>query len=85
MFAFTFGPRIAVRVDDARRAKMGKTGAPFEIMPGRPMKDYVEVPASGMKGAGLKRWIADGLAAADRLPTKTVAKKTTAPRLKRAR
>lgn len=85
MFAFTFGPRIAVRVDDARRAKMGKTGAPFEIMPGRPMKDYVEVPASGMKGAALKKWIADGLAAADRLPAKTVAKKTTAPRPKRAR
>ena len=78
MFAFTFGPRIAVRVDETRRAKMGSSGAAFEIMPGRPMKEYVEVPASGTKGAALKRWFADGLAAADRLPAKTAAQRTTA-------
>ncbi len=81
MFAFTFGPRIAVRVDDARRAAMGKAGAPFEVMPGRPMREYVEVPASGLKGAALRRWIAGALASAEALPNKTVAsgvKKTAA-------
>lgn len=79
MFAFTFGPRVAARVDDRRLAKMGKAGGAFEIMPGRPMKEYVEVPSSEMQGAALKRWIADALAAAERLPPgKTAATKTTA-------
>ncbi len=72
MFAFTFGPRVAIRVDDARRAKLKA----FEILPGRAMNGYVEIPASGTKGVALKRWIADGLAAADRLPAKTAVKKT---------
>lgn len=74
MFAFTFGPRIAVRVNDARRAAMGKAGAPFEVMPGRPMREYVEVPPSGLKGAALRRWIAGALASAEALPNKTAAK-----------
>ncbi|HEY6959762.1 MAG TPA: TfoX/Sxy family protein [Candidatus Limnocylindria bacterium] len=85
MFAFTFGPRIAVRVDEARRAKLGHAGAAFEIMPGRAMKEYVAVPASATKGAALERWIGEGLAAADRLPAKTAAKKTTAKKMSRAR
>ncbi|TME37109.1 MAG: hypothetical protein E6I57_12045 [Chloroflexi bacterium] len=51
MFAFTFGPKIAVRL---------------------------EVPAKDMKGASLKRWIADGLAYAETLPAKTAKTKKTA-------
>lgn len=82
MFAFTFGPRVAVRVDEARRAKLG--AAAFEIMPGRPMNGYVEVPARGTKGSALKRWVAEGLVAADRLPAKTAVKKTPA-KAKRSR
>lgn len=71
MFAGTFGPKIVVCLDDARRAKAAKAGAgPFEPMPGRPMKEYVVVPASAMNGAALKKWIADGLAYADMLPAK---------------
>ena len=66
MFAFTFGPRIAVRADEATRAKPGVKR--FEPMPGRPMGEYVEVPAKDMKGAPLKKWMADGLAYADTLP-----------------
>ena len=78
MFAFTFGPNVAVRLDDAGRAKALKSGAgPFEPMPGRPMQEYVAVPAAQMKGAALKKWIADGLAYADTLPAKA-AKKPTA-------
>src|SRR3954471_14220090 len=68
MFAFTFGPKIAVRADDATRARSGVKR--FEPMPGRPMGEYVEVPAKDMKGAPLARWMADGLAYADTLPAK---------------
>jgi len=67
MFAFTFGPKIAVRADEATRAKQKR----FEPMPGRPMGEYVEVPAKDMKGAALKKWMAGGLAYADSLPAKT--------------
>ena len=74
MFAFTFGSRVAVRVDDARRAKMGKAGAGFEIMAGRPMNGYVEVPAADVKGAALKKWIAEGLACAEGMPVKSTTK-----------
>ena len=79
MFAFTFGPKIAVRLDETGRAKATKAGARrFEPMPGRPMGEYVEVPAKDMKGASLKRWIADGLAYAETLPAKTAKTKKTA-------
>ena len=68
MFAFTFGPKIAVRADEKTRAKPGVKR--FEPMPGRPMGEYVEVPAKDMKGAALKRWMAAALAYADTLPAK---------------
>ena len=80
MFAFTFGPKIAVRADEATRAKPGIKR--FEPMPGRPMGEYVEVPAKDMKGAPLKKWMSDGLAYADTLPAK--AKKTPAAKRKLA-
>src|SRR5437868_6615038 len=77
MFAFTFGPKLAVRLSEDGRAKAAKAGAPrFEPMPGRPMGEYVEVPAKDMKGASLKKCIADSLAYADTLAPKT--KKPTA-------
>jgi hypothetical protein len=34
------------------------------------MGEYVEVPAKDMKGATLKRWMAESLAYADTLPAK---------------
>jgi hypothetical protein len=76
MFAFTFGPKIAVRLG----ATAPKGAEPFEVMPGRGMKEYYTVPASAMKGAALRRWVADGLAYAETLPakSKTAPKKTTA-------
>jgi TfoX/Sxy family transcriptional regulator of competence genes len=71
MFAFTFGPKIAVRVDEVGRAKAMKSGATqFEVMPGRPMRAYMTVPATAMKGAALKKWIADGMAHAQAMPAK---------------
>ena len=58
MFAFTFGPRIAVRLDEAARTRARKAGATaFEVMPGRPMTEYVTVPPGATKGAPLKKWI----------------------------
>ena len=80
MFAFTFGPKIAVRADEATRAKPGTKR--FEPMPGRPMGEYVEVPAKDMKGAPLKKWMTAGLAYADTLPVK--AKEKTAAKAKPA-
>src|SRR4051812_26196695 len=68
MFAFTFGPKIAVRADEATRARPGVKR--FEPMPGRPMGEYVEVPAKDMKGPALKKWMAGGLAYADTLKPK---------------
>jgi TfoX/Sxy family transcriptional regulator of competence genes len=68
MFAFTFGPKIAVRASAATRAKAGIKR--FEVMPGRAMGEYVEVPAKEMKSAALKRWMAEGLAYASTLPAK---------------
>lgn len=80
MFAFTFGPKIAVRADEATRAKPGMKR--FEPMPGRPMGEYVEVPVKDMRGAPLKTWMAAGLAYADTLPVK--AKKKPASKKKPA-
>jgi TfoX/Sxy family transcriptional regulator of competence genes len=68
MFAFTFGPKIAVRADEKTRAKPGMKR--FEPMPGRPMGEYIEVPAKDMKGTALKRWMTEALAYADTLPAK---------------
>jgi len=76
MFAFTFGPKIAVRANEATRARPGVKR--FEPMPGRPMGEYVEVPAKDMRGAALKKWMSDGLAYADTLPPKSAKKKTAA-------
>ena len=78
MFAFTFGPKIAVRADEATRAKQ----KPFEPMPGRPMGEYIEIPAKDMKGAALKKWMAGGLAYAETLPAKA---KKSAPKKKAAK
>lgn len=77
MFAFTFGPKIAVRADEATRAKMKR----FEPMPGRPMGEYVEVPAKDMRGAALAGWMSRGLAYAESLPAKTkTVKKSATPK-----
>lgn len=75
MFAFTFGPKIAVRLGAPARVRAAKTGAAaFEVMPGRVMTEYVAVPPSAMKGAALKKWLGDALAYADTLPAKGAAK-----------
>jgi hypothetical protein len=73
MFAFTFGRNIVIRLDAPGRAKAVKAGAvPFEIMPGRPMAEYIGVAGAAMKGPALRRWLADGLAYAVTLPPRAV-------------
>ncbi|HUQ41178.1 MAG TPA: TfoX/Sxy family protein [Candidatus Limnocylindrales bacterium] len=73
MFAFTFGPKIAVRADEATRTRAGVKR--FEPMPGRPMGEYIEVPANEMSGTALKKRFAAALAYADTLPVKAKKKK----------
>ena len=69
MFAFTFGPHVAVRLSDEGRTKAIKAGAkPFEVMPGGAMGEYIEIPATDAKT--LKAWFVKGLAYADTLPPK---------------
>jgi len=68
-----FQDRLMLRLSDADRARFLKLpGArPFEPMPGRVMKEYVEVPPEVMNSeAELKRWLKRGLAYAQTLPPK---------------
>jgi TfoX/Sxy family transcriptional regulator of competence genes len=45
MFMGILGPEIMVRLGEADRAKaIGAGSAMFEVMPGKPMREYVTVP-----------------------------------------
>lgn len=72
MFAATFGPNVVVRLPEAQRAKALKDGcAAFEPMPGRPMREYVVIPAKeAADPAALRRWVRRGAAYAASLPPK---------------
>lgn len=86
MFAGTFQDTLVVRLAEADRATLLKLkgAAPFEPM-GRPMKEYVVVPASVVaKPKELAAWVERGHRYALTLPAKNAAKKTNAT-LKSAR
>jgi len=71
MFVGVFADRLMLRLSDEDRAKFLKLpGAkPFEPMPGRVMKEYVEMPKEMLDSpAELKRWIKRGLAYTKMLP-----------------
>ncbi len=72
MFVGVFADRLMLRLSDGDRAKFLKLpGAkPFEPMPGRVMKEYVEVPQAVTESADLKRWLKKSLAYAQSLPPK---------------
>ena len=73
MFASLFGDAFILRLpDDRREAFIQAHGAHlFEPMPGRPMREYVEVPPALLKrGQELDDWLAQGLAYAQSLPPK---------------
>lgn len=83
MFAGTFKDSIVVRLAETDRAALLKLNgaAPFEPMPGHPMKEYVVVPPSIVaKPRELGGWIERGHRYGLTLPSKaakTAAKKTT--------
>jgi TfoX/Sxy family transcriptional regulator of competence genes len=87
MFAGTFQDKIVARLAEDARARALKAGAKhFEPMAGRPMKEYLVVPAADVaKPAALAKWIEQAHAYATTLPEKTkpVKKTTKAPTKKR--
>ena len=80
MFAGLFGDRMHVRLPEHQRNELIKLGGKtFEPMPGRPMREYVEVPPSIVANrAALSRWITDALNYAASLPAKKSSKKAGA-------
>jgi len=86
MFAGTFQDKTVARLPEAERDKAITGGAKqFEPMPGRPMKEYVVIPAADVaKPAALARWIEQARSHAQSLPPKAkpvkkaTLKKTTA-------
>jgi TfoX/Sxy family transcriptional regulator of competence genes len=80
MLTGIFQDRLMLRLSDGDRAKFLKLpGAKlFEPMPGRPMREYVELPSYVMKSpAALKRWVKRGLAYVETLPSKEKKAKKT--------
>jgi len=84
MFAGTFQDKIVARLSEPDRERALKAGTKqFSPMPGRPMKEYVVVPAADVaKPAALAKWVAQAHAHAKTLPAKEkkLAKKATAAR-----
>ncbi len=73
MLIGVFQDRIMLRLSEADRAEFLKLpGArPFEPMPGRPMREYVELPPEVLNSpAAVKRWMKRGLAYVETLPPK---------------
>ena len=72
MFAGTFQDKIVARLAATDRERALKAGTKqFSPMPGRPMKEYVVVPAADVaKPAALAKWVAQAHAYAKTLPEK---------------
>jgi len=81
MFAGTFQDKIVARLSAADREKAMLNGVKqFEPMPGRPMKEYVVVPATDVaKPAALASWIERAHRFAETLPEKSKQAKKTTP------
>ncbi|HJP66679.1 MAG TPA: TfoX/Sxy family protein [Actinomycetota bacterium] len=73
MFLALFGPDVAVRLPHPDRDELMKMkgAGPFEPMPGRPMKEYVLLPAAWRKDRGrAEAWVERSLRWAGDLPPK---------------
>jgi TfoX/Sxy family transcriptional regulator of competence genes len=72
MFMGLFQDRMMMRLaPDDRQELMAKGGTVFEPMPGKPMKEYVVVPASVMENqSALREWVARSLSYGGSLPAK---------------
>ena len=60
MFTGLWGDAVTARVGEAEAQRLVAAGRaqPFEPVPGRPMREYVLVPASTLRDGDLKKWIA---------------------------
>ena len=78
MFAGTFQDKIVARLAEPDRERALKGGTKqFSPMPGRPMKEYVVVPAADVaKPAALTKWVAQAHTYAKTLPAKEKKKAT---------
>lgn len=82
MFLGIFGDRVLVRLPPAERAElMAEPGsAPFDPMGGRPMKEYVLLPADWIDEPSLAApWVQRGLTYARSLPKKPAKPKKRKP------
>jgi TfoX/Sxy family transcriptional regulator of competence genes len=80
MLTGVFQDRIMLRLSDEDRAIFLKLpgAAPFAPMPGRVMREYVELPPDIMNSpAAIKRWVKRGIAYVETLPPKTKKAKGT--------
>jgi TfoX/Sxy family transcriptional regulator of competence genes len=76
MFMGLHNNRLVLRLSEIDRTKLVAVGGKiFEPMPGRPMKEYVVVPA-GMKQDALRIWVASSLSSASKLPAKSKKQKS---------
>src|SRR5262249_30191479 len=84
MFAGLFEEHMNLRLpEEGRDELIALGGAPFEPMPGRPMKEYVVVPqAIVADGAALRGWGARAFTRAQPLGPTTKAKAKPAPKAK---
>lgn len=73
MFLCLFGDEVAVRLRDTDRTELlSLTGSrPFEPMPGRPMKEYIVLPAHWRTSPALaEAWVDRSLTYAMAMPTR---------------
>lgn len=72
MFTAVWDATVAVRVgaEEAARLIASHEGRVFEVKPGRPMLEYVLVPASTLRDEQLRAWVERAAAYAGELPVK---------------
>ncbi len=72
MFTGVFQDRLFVRLPESGRTELAKQGGKaFEPMPGRPMREYAEVPPSVLRSkAALAGWVRRAFDYAAALPPK---------------
>jgi TfoX/Sxy family transcriptional regulator of competence genes len=79
LFMGLFGPDVFVRLPDSERGEIeAEGGVPFAPMPGRPMKEYVVLPAAWRSQPDrVREWAAKSLDWAEELPPKQPKPKAT--------
>ena len=71
MFMGLVSDELFVRLDEAERAQLtAEGGRALEVMPGRPMKEYVTLPSWQSRDDDVRSWAARSLEYALTLPPK---------------